>query len=288
MGRGLRDVLAALLTGGGFAAMVAATGCGSTPGQGMERPPARMTLPTAELMELEQTKNRITAGVSLWSSLAAKGRIMISNPGMKPASQVTFDDMELVVQRPGRIRLRARRPGTNRWAIDIVGDGGRYEVNLPAFNDRYSGRYGEQLAQLGSRVHLMPDDIVDAFDFSNLFYGKVQTMAQGRAVTTIYSAMPVEYPRRALFLMNAVLYDRANDRVVSLTKYERDATDRVVMALDAREVPTMDGRIARLPLVVRMSYPWNGTAVTLILTQVQLDAELPEDVFELDGRMGLR
>ena len=233
-----------------------------------------------QLMDLPTLKEFIKGNSRLWRTLSADCTVIIRSPQIDvEGGQVAFRRGHLQIQKPGKIRLTAQ-DGPHR--ISLVGDGNFYRVDLAAFDDAYQGAYGSPLPVTARRILLMPDDLVMAWDLTDVFADKAQVLKNLPGGSVIDSIEPVFEPTKGLRVKNSVAFDRRQRLVTSLEKFEDHGAVRAQIVLgvyDTLEGP--DNKPVQIPRTVWLSYPITMTSIAIELRNIEINTEIPESTFAM-------
>ena len=245
-----------------------------------------VTAPIAnDLMDLPILMEFIRADSALWVTLKADCSVVIASPQIVTgASQsgigtARFMKGTLMIEKPGKIRLEAEQ---GRYQISVVGDGSIYRANLPAFNDSYQGRYGDPLPLQARRILMLADDLVTAWDWSNLFANRVPVLKNLGAGAEVLSLEMIEEPTPTVRLASSVGFDRSARQITSLQTFNRAGTVRmqiVIRAFDAVAGP--EGKPVKVPRTVSLIYPATGTTIQIELRHIELNTQIPADTFNV-------
>lgn len=138
---------------------------------GLMLPPARGEM--AADAGLDSIRSAIIANSRNIVTLVADCQVHIRNRTMEPSSIVL--EGQLVMRKPGQIRLDLRRTGS--ISLRLIGDGRSYRVEQPMFgNVSYSGEYGKDVEPNRGRITFLPEDLVETIDMSRIFAGASQVM----------------------------------------------------------------------------------------------------------------
>lgn len=270
-------------------------GCGSAQRELMETPPSPSD---AQSRTLNGLMSRIENNQDSFRSFRTKCEAVIRSPLMHRPEQLDLTG-ELTLLKPQRIHLVLRRAG--RVVIRLVGNGKQYQVNMPVFRDTYSGEYGDPIGEDEDRIHMMPDDLVDALDMRGLFWGRPQVLRAFPArwdlmagslsapvvtppVWSIDSLEITQDPETQVRVQNSVLIDRRTEQIRRIDKFRRDGSLRVRMwHLNPGLVQDQDGDAVRMPggLMIWYPSPLEGTIIRLRFTRREVNVPIDQEMFRL-------
>lgn len=270
-------------------------GCGAAQRELMETPPSPSD---AQSRTLKGLMSRIENNQDSFRSFRAKCEAVIRSPLMHRPEQLDLTG-ELTLLKPQRIHLVLRRGG--RVVIRLVGNGKHYQVNMPAFKDTYGGEYGDPVEESDNRIHLMPDDVVDALDMRGLFWGRPQVLKAfprrwdlvagslsapvvAPPVWTIDSLEISQDPETQVRVQNSVLVDRRTEQIRRIDKFRPDGSLRVRMwHLNPGLVQDQDGETVRMPggLMIWYPSPLEGTIIRLRFTRREVNVPIDQEMFQL-------
>jgi hypothetical protein len=281
--RGRRPHAALLLA----LALVAMQGCKQETPIGLIAPTEQRPLTLAEL------KTFVMKDSLLWQTLDAQCTVTIADQSIQlPGNQVTFTEGRLAIQKPGMVNLTC--PATSRPAIKLVGDGEAYRVMMPAFRSMdYSGRYGDPIPSPTAGIRIMPEDVADALDLTNLFYGKAQTLMYETPFAFIYSLSlvpdPLQPDKPTMAVASRIRVESGSNRIITYDKcytsgLEAAGTIKVTITLgDYQLVKAGGGATVSLPNSIRLDYGATGTAIRLTLSDIRLNTTLEPALFKVAG-----
>jgi len=270
------------------AALVALTGalwgCADEPH--IAQPPPRMPAPP----DLGAIIDRIGRNASRWRTMDAKCRVTVSSAYLRgQGGQITRRGGRLRLQKPGKIMLRV--PERGEVAFELVGDGERYEINMPVFGESYSARYGSPLPEGQLRIMFMPDDLVDALDYTNLIRGwgkdKAPVVRQLGRLCVVDSLVWVREPEPAIYVGSSLTIEPRSNNVMLYRKYRPDGSLRTEIRYprwDLFEAAEGEGdrqTAARLPVSVWLAYPAGQTLIAVTLQDVTLNESLDPAQFQV-------
>jgi len=260
--------------------MMGVSGCRSSDEKLIELSPPMVE----QALSLSSIKALVSERARRWVTLKADCELVIRDARIQlPGNQALFRNGKLFIRktdRGGQIHLTC--PGPRGTGIEMVGDGRSYAVNMSALRTQYSGRYGDTPPGRQEGIFIMPDDIVDAFDLTGVFAGKMLTYAQGPMFSTVHGMVPVTAAGTdavtGIRMVNSVTVDRRGGRVRAYDKYNPDGTLRVSMRIAGyKPFRASDNTSAEVPTSVWMGC--GGTAVMLRLRAVTLNEELDPNLF---------
>ena len=234
---------------------------------------------------MEDAIRWIQENSSRWRSLSADCDVIIRSRLIRTqGNQVVFRRGRLAIRKPGQISLVA--PAVGQARMRMVGDGSRYQVSMSAFGLNYAGAYGDPRPTRQTGIHIGPDDVVGAFDLTDLFADKVQTQVQGPLWSTIYSLTRVTAPEPRVLIANAVTVDRQNGRILTYMRYNQgergtqDGSLRVEARMAGYQRLAGAGLApADVPTSVWIGY--GGTSMMIRLRNVRLNVQLGDDLFRV-------
>jgi hypothetical protein len=254
--------------------MWSAGGCRSSQPQLIPQAP----LMPNNVMDLPTIMSFVRADAGTWDTLTADCSVVIASPQFATGiRQVSFSHGRIMIQKPGQIKLEAVE-GQKR--IYLVGDGKQYRVDLPVFRDAYEGSYGDPLPAQPRRILVMPDDVVTAWDWTGMMVGKVPVLKNLPGGALIDLLDMVSEPTPQVQASGEVAFDRAQRRITSGTKYNKDTTVRVQIVV--RQTETVEGpekQPARVPSQVWLSY--EGDSIQITLRNIEVGKKFPEGSFDV-------
>ncbi|MFO7958496.1 MAG: hypothetical protein R6X33_15515 [Candidatus Brocadiia bacterium] len=283
IGDWLADVRASFCVTALVVLAAALWGCSGEPE--LMDPPARTPGPP----DLEAVLDRIGTNASKWRTLDAECNVTISSAYLRgQGGQITRRGGRLRILKPGKIMLRV--PEKGELAIGMVGDGERYTLNMPVFGESYSARYGSPLPVDQLRITFMPDDLVDALDYTNLFgpRRKVPVIRQMGGLYVIDCLRMVTEPKADLYVDSSLTFEPNSNNVMMYRKYQPDGSLRAEIRYPGWDLyqaaPGEDDRqaAARLPGRLWLAYPPSRTLIMITLEDVTLNEELDPAQFELE------
>ncbi|KPK65396.1 MAG: hypothetical protein AMK73_03130 [Planctomycetes bacterium SM23_32] len=256
--------------------LMAAPGCGG--GAGELSPPAAVTLPPRTLdyvTAVLQTNSR------RWMTLQAACRVTVASPQIpQPGNRVTFRSGRLYFQKPGKVHLRV--PDSGDPSLKIVGDGQAYQAQMPVFEDRYSGLYGDPVVSRPRRIHFLPADIAYALEPADALRGMGLAFKQTEQFAAIDCLDFVTEPEPSLKVVSSVLFGKRTDTVPQVETFGDDGAIRSrVSRLLIRAEPGLHDEPVPLPHALLIIYPQERTSILMALTDLKLNAELNPELFEL-------
>ena len=215
-----------------------------------------------------------------WSSLEADCTMLITSPRIEtPTQRVQLAGGRLDIQKPGKICLRMPKSGD--LALLLVGDGSTFSVDAPVLQNRYGGDYEDDLIPQPRRIHVLPADIVDAFDPMAVLGDRVVTVAEDEQLSLLLAHEPVEKPTPHLRTTGIITFNRKTESIFSITKYDSDGSIRVrVVLMGQTAVATGPNLGTRVPSQLLISYPKEQTGVLVRLSNIQLDVPMDDDLFQ--------
>ncbi|MFW6457762.1 MAG: hypothetical protein ACOC0A_05645, partial [Planctomycetota bacterium] len=153
-----------------IAILVGVWGCNGSDKQ-IEQPP---TTSRGESKNLKQLSRDIEDNQEEFASLKADCKVLIKSPLLPRRRPQLELEGELKVLKPRKVYLKLYKTG--QTAIRLVGDGKKYQVGLPIFDDAYGGEYDSSITSSSDQLHFMPDDLVDALDVQSLLHGRPQVL----------------------------------------------------------------------------------------------------------------
>ena len=287
---------ALMLALGGLGVLMAA---GCAPTLDVQEPPAAAQLQQRSLSEL---KAGLLTNDAAFRTLEADCRAVLVSPFIRRPSRLEMSG-KLYLSKPGQVRLTLGGPG--KTYVELVGDGQSYVVRMPALGDlAYGGRYGDPIEYAVNRIHFMPDDLADAFDFNSLLSGKslvsraypprwesVTTEAQEPPVSPaawVIDAIVVdERQQPPVSVCSSVLIDRTTEQLRRLDKFHWDGSLRTRIWYKSFGVTRgPDGNPVRVPgeLVIWYPPPLEGTIIGLALRNQKINVPIPEGTFNLEEK----
>lgn len=262
------------------AVVLAAAGCQE------EEPIAAGPRLLAEPQDVESVKRRLMSSAVRWSSLEARCSVIIRSDYIRARPpQVNLRGGRLRIVKPesgeGNAKVHLRVPAEGPAQVVLVGDGEQYRVEMPLFagGPRYTGSYGDPVPG-EERIPLMPDDLADAFHWSNLFLGKVQVPRHDNFSFCVDSLQPVREPRPALRLVYTIMLGWRDGQMVALRKYNEDGSLRVEVRFLRWDTYQVGGEESvEVPTRVWLGYGGGRTATIIDLSQVELNPEPGEGTF---------
>ncbi len=260
-----------------LAAVAGAMGCAGTPEpvtplSRAERVPYR---------SLDLLKENIVAN-SQWQTLEASCDLTILNPSIPtPGNTLILRGGRIAIDR-GSHRISLTAAGQD-GSLRLVGDGSIYESAL--LGQVYRGKYGDSLSAEPAVIHLMPDDLADAFDPAGLFWEQAVTLTQGPLFSQIHTVDFIEEPVPQLKMTSTITIDRRRESNLTILKYDPDGSVRVQVGyLTVRPFTTGGDESvpAEIATRLRIDYPQDPTAILMQLTNVQLDVKLDQDQFTVN------
>jgi len=261
----------------------------------VQQPP---TMGAGQVRSLAELKAGLLANDAAFRSLSAEVDAVLRSPILKRPPQLEMHG-KLYLEKPRKIYLRLGGPG--KTYMTLVGDGEHYVVEMPIFgNVQYEGSYGEPIAHVPDRIHLMPDDLADALDLVSLVAGKAlvlraypyrwEFVVAGRQqdvmrpVWCIDAILADERREPKVAVLSSLLVDRSTEELVRLDKFHWDGTLRVRVWYQSRRVLRgADGNPVRVPSELILWYPppLEGTIVRLRLRNIKINRPVPADAFRL-------
>jgi len=271
-----------------ISAMLMATGCGllestpETPETYQDGPPPR-NLPQRNLKAL---RNRILENAKKFKTLTASCEAFVWSPlirsGQRRNQKYVSMEGELYLRKPGKIHLRLYSGG--KLYVELTGNGNAYKTNMPIFgNTRYSGQYGDSIRWRPDRLHFMPDDLVDCLDRNDWFANKTQVLRSFREPPNwqIDNLVLEDEPDPSLRIDSSVRIKRRQEQVNSFTKFARDGSVRVESVFGEVQLVQSGDRSVRIPGIIYMRYPIEGTIIRLNLSNIELNVNIKPDKFKL-------
>ena len=243
------------------------------------RPHVMSPGPEVPQSSLSAIKEAITANAMAFSTLKADCEAVIANPRIRREGNfVHVTAGRVLLAKPKKIKLDLR--GGGETYIELVGDGERYMVRMPIFRTpSYRGAYGDPIGRGGDRLHFMPDDLADALDLNDLFYGKMQILRNVRSHWLIDSVEETEDPKEPLRVVNTVRVSKTSGEIDGLDKYTDGVLRVSVLFGDTRLVEGLGGNVVAIPGDMVIMYPVENTAITLRLSNIKIDVPIKEEEF---------
>ena len=243
------------------------------------RPHVMSPGPEVPQSSLSAIKEAITANAMAFSTLKADCEAVIANPRIRQEGNfVHVTAGRLLLAKPKKIKLDLR--GGGETYIELVGDGERYMVRMPIFGTPpYRGTYGDPIGRGGDRLHFMPDDLADALDLNDLFYGKMQILRNVRSHWLIDSVRATDDPDEPLRVVNTVRVGRTSGEIDGLDKYTDGVLRVSILFGDTRLVQGPGGDAVAIPGNMVIMYPVENTAITLRLSNIKIDVPIKEEEF---------
>lgn len=259
-----------------FVVVLGAAGCRGEPPR--LRPPDAMVGPARSLDYLVSLLKTNAHG---WASLEAECHVVIGSPRIAaPGQRAVLRDGRLVFVKPGKVNLTISRSG--RVGLKLVGDGQFYHVDMPVFQDSYSGRYDGPVSAQPRRIHFLPMDLADALDPVGLLVNRAQTLTQWHRFSVIYSMDFVTEPSPAVVMANSIVMDRSRERILLLEKYNPDGSLKSrVQYQRVDTVPGAGDEPVEMPTVLNIQYPVEETTIAIRLENVKLNAKVDPELFRL-------
>jgi len=264
-----------------IAAALLCSGCRSTGAGQSSYPQIPPALPDRSLAELKEIVAETARSLG---TLKADCSVRIASPLIRhPQHSVTIEDGELFISKPKKVLLRLYGPG--KLYVKLVGDGQHYRVEMPYIgNTKYAGNYGDPIQPRHDRLHFMPDDLADAFDWNDLFAGKTQVLRTFPGAWQIDSVRLAEKADQALEIVNSILIDRRSEQIIQIDKFNPDGSLRVRIGFASpRLVEGPGGAQLQLPTRITFQYPMEGTIIWLLLTDVGINEFISDDHFYLQA-----
>ena len=242
-----------------------------------ERPPR--DLPNRSKKALIQ---HVVENAKKFGTLTADCEAVIMSPLMSRRKRVRMSG-ELYLKKPGKIHLRLY--GGGKLYVELQGNGEAYRVNMPLFdNTRYSGKYGDPIRYQPGRLHFMPDDVVDCLSRANWFGGKIQVLRALKkpAEWQIDNLKLQEGATPSLTIESSIQINRRNQQVVEYTKFANDASVRLDAWFRNVQLVQTGERSVRIPSVIWLRYPMEGTWIGLQLSGINLNVEIKPEHFVLN------
>ncbi len=265
------------------AALLAVTaGCESEPE--LASPPPR----SAGVPSLEEVRTQLIRNSQRWSSLEAECTLVLRSASIQRRGGIDqLRGGKLRIQKPDRpdqvpySMINLTVPDSASPRVQLVGDGQRYSMLI--YGEQTSGQYGEPLPE-HVRVPLMPDDLVDAFDWLGLFHGRGQVVRLSLLPGSycIDSLRYVEDRRAPLVASNTLFFTLGSTQPQILRKYRPDRSLRVEIRFGQVEmVKGPENEAVSIPTRVFLLYSRGGTVARLTLHEVELNKDLPEKLFQV-------
>jgi hypothetical protein len=236
-------------------------------------------------LSLDEAKQQLLLRATEWSTLVARCRLTVRSRRLPTANkQVTFGEGSLRVQRargtPPKVNLRV--PDKANPQVLLVGDGTRYLVDMPVFGVQHRGSYGEPLPPETLRLCLWPDDLADALQPGRLFLDHAQFLRQDMVGYWVDSITWELEPAKVMYIASSVRVSSGQGATMNAIKYNRDGSIRAVVVCPVGQpVETADGSTVEVPAVVTIAYPGRDAAFMLELADVEVEAGIPADAFDL-------
>lgn len=285
---GTAKLVASLLAA---AAAIWAVGCGDE--QVVDSPERPLETVTSQMPFLQLIKTWDLPDVDLylqtnsrgWTSLSADCQAIIRNPQIQaPDNQAAFPTGRVYYQKPGRVYLRLGRG--NDTLVEVVGNGEKYRTDMQVFRDAYTGDYSEQPLPSPGRISLLAPDVAAAIDPVRFIYSPgvdlLPTLMQWEQITVLSMVRLPGENELAAWPASSLWLDRREQELKSAEKYRAPGAITVrVRYFDLGASATAEGTYVKVPLMMAIIYPQEQTTVSLTLSDVKLDPELPEDIFSL-------
>jgi hypothetical protein len=156
----------------------------------------------------------------------------------------------------------------------VRGDGSRYVVEAPFFNDdRYAGKYDFPIEDVPRRVKFMPADLVNALDTLTLMYGRTQVPRQRGNVMTVDNVLVAEGSSGPVMLLdNSVAIDKQVKRLQYFAKYDDVGREKAFVRLgDFVTIRGYRGKTADVPTRITILYPLEGTTFDIRLSVIKVN-----------------
>jgi hypothetical protein len=268
------------------------TGRPAAPGATPIGPDTAAPLPERSL---EQLKAQIQANGLNFRTLRANCRVTIANPRLTMPrgaggrrGAITLSG-RMAVSVPRRLKLYLE--ATGKTLVEVTGNGNDYLVDMPGIGPtRYRGVYDMPLTVVPRRVSMLPDDLAEIWDQTNLFAAKSLVLKAYADYWVIEGIRVLEDPPRvtipASFWIKREETSADNPpRIAVYTKFDPDGDVRCNIRLeDYRAVPdTERGIVCFLPHRAQIAYPLERTVINFELSDVELNPQLRPGTFDMPG-----
>ncbi len=273
-----------------ISAILVTTGCSWLESESPRVPEAyRDGPPPRDLPQrnVKALRNRILENAGKWKTLTASCTAHVYSPLIRRATQqreqqyVSMEG-ELYLQKPGKVNLQLY--GGGKLYVELTGNGNAYRVNMPVFgNTRYSGQYGDPIRWRPDRLHFMPDDLADCLQRNDWFSNKTQVLRSFREPPRwqIDNLVLESGSDPSLRIHSAVQIKRRQEQVNSFTKFARDGSVRVESVFGEIQIVQTGDRSVRIPAIIYMRYPMEGTVIRLDLSNIELNVKIESNKFKL-------
>lgn len=284
--------------------LLVATGC-SLNEINVERPPSTGI---SRQKTLDELKERIISNSRSFATLTAKVDVALRSEFLQSPPQLNLSGKLALKREIGedgvpqtKIYLYLERLGSKR--LELVGDGRSYVVDMPIFDDRYSGEYGEPISRRRNRIHFMPDDLASAFVITDLFSQSSQVLKGYPARWDLIAGNPQnpmvvppiwvidsirvggETEPRA-WVDSSLVLDRDTEEILRLDRFRTDGSLRTsIWYLNPGVIRGPDDETVRVPGELLMWYPppLESTVIRIRLKERRVNVPVSDDTFRIEG-----